>query len=561
MTVYRKIVLSWAIVWLTAASVLAQWTEVAPGIEYRSFTIAGPNRVFVTRMDRNHPDCIIESSIGSGYLRDGRETVTGMANRYQDTINYWGQDWGNRTHVVAAINGDYFNPSTGMPTSGQIHSGWQCRRFMEYSGGSGFVWKLNRDCFIGGNVRNGTVFDQQRVYFANGSYMVPTRVNEPRLPNSSEFVVYTCHYAEHTYTDNNGVEVLVEMSRPLVALPQDPNLSVDGIVRSIRQNAGSTPIPFDHVVLSASGSQATQLLNNVAVGDTIKFRWEIKDYGTEGQVPTPPADWTKAYASIGGAGYVLKNGIVPSSDWAGNIGAIERHPRTAVAYNDNYVFFVVCDGRSTASIGMTFTEVGQFCRDYLGATHAITQDGGGSSALWVNGQIKNVPSDGPERAVANGLLMVNVRAKEVSTRFQSGQPVRTKAVATPRLGPGNNYGELPSVPALTTGTVLNHPLRGVRATGTMWWKVQFGDATGWVDETLLESAVRRVPDFDGDGDVDQEDFGTFQRCISGATVPQSDPSCAAALLDVDDDVDAADFAIFEACYSGPRVDYIPGCEE
>lgn len=542
---------------LHAVGALAQWTVVEPGIEYREFTIAGPNRLFVTRMDRNNTNCIIESSIGSGYLRDGRETVTGMANRYEDTINYWGQTWGNRTHVVAAINGDYFNPTTGMPQSGQIQSGWQTHRYIDYSGGSGFVWKINRDCFIGGNVRNGTVFDQQRVYFANGSYMVPDKLNEDR--GTGQFAVFTPHFSEHTHTDNTGVEVLVEMARPLVELPMDPNLFVLGTVRSILQNAGSTPIPFDHVVLSASGSKATQLLNNVAVGDPIKFRFEIKDYGTEGVVPTPPADWTKAYAGIGGAGYIVKNGIVPSSDWAGNEGAIVRHPRTTVAFNDSYVFFVVCDGRSTQSIGMTFTEMGNFCVTYLSAQHAIAQDGGGSSALWLNGQIKNVPSDGPERAVSNGLMMVAVQPRQLSTRFQSSNNVRTLVSTSPRLGPGNNYGQLGPVTAAAGGTLIGHGMNGVRATGKNWWKCEIGGVTGWFDDAALVLATRRIPDFDNDTDVDQEDFGHFQNCLTGAAFPQADALCADAMLDEDSDVDEADFAIFQNCWSGPNISHSPTC--
>lgn len=553
----RTLLLATTAIALGVAPVYAQWTVVEPGVEYREFTIAGPNRLFVTRMDRNNTGCIIESSIGSGYLRDGRETVTGMANRYEDTINYWGQTWGNRTHVVAAINGDYFNPTTGMPQSGQIQSGWQTHRFIDYSGGSGFVWKLSRDCFIGGNVRNGTVFDQQRVYFANGSYMVPDKLNEDR--GSGEFAVFTPHFAEHTYTDNSGVEVLVEMARPLVELPMDNNLFVLGTVRGILQNSGSTPIPFDHIVLSASGSKATQLLNNVAVGDQIKFRFEIKDYGTEGQIPTPPADWTKPYASIGGAGYVVKNGVVPSSDWATNEGAIVRAPRTTVAFNASYVFFVVCDGRSSQSVGMTFTEMGQFCVTYLSATHAITQDGGGSSALWVNGQIKNVPSDGTERAVSNGLMMVAVQPRQLSTRLHSGDSVRTLAATTPRLGPGNNYGQLTAVSSFASGSVISHGMAGVRGTGKNWWKCQIAGVTGWFDDAALVLATRRIPDFNTDGDVDQEDFGHFQNCLTGSAVTQTNPSCTDAMLDEDSDVDEADFAIFQACLSGANVNYATGC--
>ncbi|MBP7936156.1 MAG: hypothetical protein KA354_16055 [Phycisphaerae bacterium] len=68
------------------------------------------------------------------------------------------------------------------------------------------------------------------------------------------------------------------------------------------------------------------------------------------------------------------------------------------------------------------------------------------------------------------------------------------------------------------------------------------------------------PDFDGDGDVDQSDFGACQTCMTGADNPQADPACAPARLDDDADVDAADLAIFLACMSGDGIPADPNCD-
>lgn len=68
-------------------------------------------------------------------------------------------------------------------------------------------------------------------------------------------------------------------------------------------------------------------------------------------------------------------------------------------------------------------------------------------------------------------------------------------------------------------------------------------------------------DFDGDGDVDQEDYGVFQRCLSGVTIPQEDPACAAARLDTDGDVDRDDAALFLQCISGPDVPVTADCAD
>lgn len=60
-------------------------------------------------------------------------------------------------------------------------------------------------------------------------------------------------------------------------------------------------------------------------------------------------------------------------------------------------------------------------------------------------------------------------------------------------------------------------------------------------------------DMSRDGDVDQGDYGLFQRCFSGSGIDQDDPSCELALLDDDADVDHHDVSIFMRCMSGSQV--------
>lgn len=60
-------------------------------------------------------------------------------------------------------------------------------------------------------------------------------------------------------------------------------------------------------------------------------------------------------------------------------------------------------------------------------------------------------------------------------------------------------------------------------------------------------------DFDGDRDVDLEDYGLFQKCLTGVAVPPQEPACIPADLDGDDDIDATDWDLFEGCFSGPNV--------
>ena len=66
-------------------------------------------------------------------------------------------------------------------------------------------------------------------------------------------------------------------------------------------------------------------------------------------------------------------------------------------------------------------------------------------------------------------------------------------------------------------------------------------------------------DFDGDGDVDQSDFGHMQACLSGSGNAQNDPACQDAKLDGDDSVSDTDMSVFLGCFSGPGVLGDPNC--
>jgi len=75
---------------------------------------------------------------------------------------------------------------------------------------------------------------------------------------------------------------------------------------------------------------------------------------------------------------------------------------------------------------------------------------------------------------------------------------------------------------------------------------------------------RGIGDMDRDGDVDLEDFGVFQVCLTGPAIPQTDPACQEANLDTDggdNDVDQSDLVIFLRCLSGANHGADPNCAE
>jgi hypothetical protein len=491
------------------------WTAVAVGIDYQKWYLNDPNRVYVTRMLRSNPNVTLESAVGSGELATGRETVPDMVNRYNDALNAWGGTWGQRNQVVVAINGDYFNPASGYPQNGMVHSGWYDKRYNNFEGWSGFVWTSDRDAFIGDCVKND--LSRQYITFADGSTtQTIDDLNAPRP--AGHLVLYTPDYASSTETDNSGVEVVVVVAQPVTVIP-GPHMQY-GTVAQIRDQSGSTPIGFDQVVLSATGEARDKLLAHIHVGDAIGFTQEVTSLDTNCN-PTNGPDWTSAYAAIGGAFTFLRDGVPQHLDVS---GATARNPRTAIAYDDQYIYFIVVDGREPGlSIGMSLDELAGFTKEVLGAKFGIAQDGGGSSTMVIQGTTVNLPSDkcknfylpkvsklekspsyglgtvetsetinltpSPlcERPVANGMMMVVLQPKDNSATFSAGDTPMTLSPTDLHLGPGTNYGSLLTVPIHEHVTVQQHGngLDGIKAKGTNWWYVTYADTAGWVPESNL----------------------------------------------------------------------------
>jgi exopolysaccharide biosynthesis protein len=89
----------------------------------------------------------------------------------------------------------------------------------------------------------------------------------------------------------------------------------------------------------------------------------------------------------------------------------ERHPRSAIGWNDDFFFLVTVDGRYRLSVGMTLRELADYMAK-LGCKEAMNLDGGGSATLWYEDRVRNRPCDGGERDVANALVVVERRATE-----------------------------------------------------------------------------------------------------------------------------------------------------
>lgn len=154
---------------------------------------------------------------------------------------------------------------------------------------------------------------------------------------------------------------------------------------------------------SASGQVLTALPNNAGAVALTAFQ--------------PGADvrlrsklgFANAVDLVGGTPQlVVDGGLAVAGDLDGDGSSFfQRQPRTAVGVtSDGTMLLVVVDGRQPGySVGMTLRELSSFMLS-LGARNAMNLDGGGSSAMWVNGLVVNQPSDGSERVIADALVVL-----------------------------------------------------------------------------------------------------------------------------------------------------------
>jgi hypothetical protein len=217
------------------------------------------------------------------------------------------------------------------------------------------------------------------------------------IGRSTNFLVlYDQWRGNTTGTNEFGNEILLE---PI------GEFTFNGVseLKVIKQehNIGNMEIPLGHVVVSGHGDARTFLRDNVSVGDTVTL--DLQSETIEGYVAQ----------LMGGGPRLITDGRLPPT-FEGLEGFqfshnMYRHPRSAVGISEDKsrIWFVVVDGRQTASRGATMQEMAEVLKSF-GAWNAVNLDGGGSSTLIVQDEWVHRPTDSDwQRGVANALIAIS----------------------------------------------------------------------------------------------------------------------------------------------------------
>jgi exopolysaccharide biosynthesis protein len=162
--------------------------------------------------------------------------------------------------------------------------------------------------------------------------------------------------------------------------------------------------------LQATGDRVGEL-DGVRVGDRIRLTAGLRDSSGH-QVLASAAD-----TIVNGGPQLVRNGreeITQARDGFVHPGdpsfaygfVVKRNPRTFAGVDaQGRTVLVTVDGRSTTDLGLSIPETADVARS-LGLVDAINLDGGGSTAMAVNGALVTHPSDAAgERPVGDAIVV------------------------------------------------------------------------------------------------------------------------------------------------------------
>ena len=293
-----------------------------------------PVRINIVELSKGvNEDLVVEPAIASGTLAS-KSKISNIANR---------------ENAIVAINGGYFKPQTGVPLG---------------------TLMINKKVYTGpiydrvamGIFDNG--FDMARVQLraqveTNKGGLKIDNINQPRML-STHTIVYTPYWGEYSPPcPKYGLQIVVEIGK------------------ATRISYGANRIPQNGFVIVG----AEKNLNSIKDAKRYKLNIKINP------------EWKDVNHIISGGPYLIKNGDIYVDMTAQKLGSIGgRNPRTAIGYTrDNHLIMLTADGREGSSIGLTLVELANLMKE-LGCVNAMNLDGGGSTVMFVKGQVVNKPA-------------------------------------------------------------------------------------------------------------------------------------------------------------------------
>lgn len=318
------------------------------GLKYSSITISHylyNQYIHLIEIDPDLYEIKAVKAIDNGI---GRESVISIANRYG---------------AIAAINGGFF-------TIGTTLDGKACGALKIYDW---YALPLKPRGCIGWSIQNKRpIFDRLLMSiecnYENRLFLIDG-LNRSR--ETGEVVLFNSLFNKSTLTNLDGEELIIE----------------NDIITDIKRNKGSSIIPMSGYVISIQKEHP--LFSHFQIGSLITFKLNIFSQANY----TTSEEWEGCDYIVGGTPILIKD-YTKILDFSSELTIPtfirEKHARTAVGVLPNgHWLFVVVDKVGMFD-GMTMDELANFM-SFLNCSDALNLDGGGSSTMVYDGEIKNSP--------------------------------------------------------------------------------------------------------------------------------------------------------------------------
>ncbi len=402
-------------------------TTLAPGLDLWAYSLRGSGeeplfqRLHVLETDPRKTQGLKLMLAGkNGQIHGLQKTTDSMiwlASRHPDL------------HVLAGINGDFFDTSAGGPLGLTMQAG---RLMMTSEFPKAWVFGLTADgraCIgrpqvqlsfsamrQGQEVMSGVRIDALNCLRADIEPGRSTPGNAWQARQDNELVVYTRDWYRSTMAPDGGYEVRLDVTGDIL-----PNRRLLGKVSGIYGTGKTTLSGSGQVPQGTALSQSTMVLSATGRAVAALRQLQMGDAVSVDCVMSP--DWADIFTCLGGGRpdggplLVMDGQIQPDDRRVEDYSYFYvSHPRTLAGIRkDGSYFFVVADGYAPGEAsGLTVQQLAQIALD-LGADIALNLDGGPSSTMAVRqGEgftviSSSTGSSGSETRVGNSLVFCERR--------------------------------------------------------------------------------------------------------------------------------------------------------
>ncbi len=328
----------------------AKVMAVEPGIMHVKLTKyinSQPIRINVVEINRKiNPNIELAPTLASEHLAK-KATIRTIAQK---------------NNSIVAVNGTFFKPQTGVPLGTLMID----RKMLTGPIYNRVAMGISKTDFKMARL-------EMRGSIKTNNYTVNLdNINQPRML-ATYVIAYTRDWGQLSPPPPKyGVQIAVENNK------------------IIKISNGSIEIPKDGYVISGPIQKLEPFFNAISV---------------EVNINTEP-NWQDVNHIISGGPYLVKDSQVYvdiNEQKLKSIGG--KNPRTAIGYTkDNDLILVTIDGREESSVGMTIYDLAKFMKS-IDCYNAMNLDGGGSSVMYVKGNIVNHPSIKGGAAISNAFTV------------------------------------------------------------------------------------------------------------------------------------------------------------